>query len=180
MAGGQQGDNWDMERQVAAPDIHILYYIHPPVLNENENVSSLINSQSGKWHTYMLLQLFSSDGCLGIDQCELILPKGTVVHYSKCFKVVMASSPNSDSGAPSNCQKRSMFWKTVWGSMFQTRSRLSFDELAKTYCPLRLTSTIVGSLTILSVMLADWRLRLVGMLKVQICVKTQDLVQTSK
>ena len=47
--------------------------------------------------------------------------------------------------------------------MFKTKSSLSLSELARTYCPLRLTSTIGGSLTILLAKLVVWRLRLAPM-----------------
>ena len=47
--------------------------------------------------------------------------------------------------------------------MFKTKSSLSLSELARTYCPLRLTSAIGGSLTILLAKLAVWRLRLAPM-----------------
>ena len=47
--------------------------------------------------------------------------------------------------------------------MFRTKSRLSLGELARTYCPGRLTSAIGGTLTILLAKLAVWRLRLAPM-----------------
>ena len=34
---------------------------------------------------------------------------------SSAYKVIIAVSPSSDNGAPFDCQKRSTFWKTVWG-----------------------------------------------------------------
>lgn len=92
----------------------------PPVLNANENVSSLIDTQSGTWRTYMVRQLFSSDDANAILSIPLSprLPKDRLVwgftskgefSVRSAYKVIMASYPSLNMGSPSDCQKQSLF-----------------------------------------------------------------------
>lgn len=75
---------------------------------------------------YTIQQLFSTDDTYAILSIPLssrlpgdrfvwaYTPNGEFTVRS-AYKVIMAISPSSNSGTPSDCWKRSTFWKTVWG-----------------------------------------------------------------
>ena len=105
----------NLERQVAALTTSTFRIISTPyVLSEHEKISSLIGPQSGTWRAYMIRQMFSSDDICATLSIPLSLrlprdqmvwaynPKGEFTVRST-YKVVMAASPSSAYGVPSEC-----------------------------------------------------------------------------